>query len=79
MAICWFRLYQLTNNKKFLTAALKMNNYLRGLQDITAENPGIKGAMKGSYPIWGRYLPFTYPNWAAKFFADALILERQVK
>jgi hypothetical protein len=31
----------------------------------------------GSFPIWGRYAPLSYPNWAAKFFVDALLLERK--
>jgi len=26
-------------------------------------------------PIWGGYSRFEYPNWAPKFFADALILD----
>ena len=30
--------------------------------------------MAGSAPIWGRYSMFEYPNWAAKFFADALMI-----
>ena len=29
----------------------------------------------GSAPIWGRYSMFEFPNWAAKFFADALMME----
>ncbi|MBC8072612.1 MAG: hypothetical protein IAG13_30100, partial [Deltaproteobacteria bacterium] len=35
-----------------------------------------RGAIKGSHPIWGGYSPFTYPNWATKFFVDALLLAR---
>ena len=34
----------------------------------------IRGAVPGSSPIWGQYLPFRYPNWAAKFTADLLML-----
>ena len=30
--------------------------------------------MAGSYPIWGAYDRFCYPAWAAKFFADAVML-----
>ncbi|MGF1595582.1 MAG: hypothetical protein ACFCVK_01410 [Acidimicrobiales bacterium] len=36
--------------------------------------PEIRGAIKGSHPIWGRYAPLGYPNWATKFFLDALLL-----
>ncbi len=32
----------------------------------------VRGAIAGSYPIWGRYSRFEFPNWAAKFFVDAV-------
>jgi hypothetical protein len=35
----------------------------------------VTGAVAGSSPIWGRYSMFEFPNWAAKFFADALIMD----
>ena len=38
----------------------------------------MRGAIKGSHPIWGGYLFGTYPNWAVKFFMDALLLEEAV-
>jgi hypothetical protein len=34
----------------------------------------VRGALPGSYPIWGKYEPFAFPNWATKFFADALMM-----
>ena len=30
------------------------------------------GALPGSIPIWGPYMRGKYPNWAAKFFLDAI-------
>jgi hypothetical protein len=35
----------------------------------------VRGGLKGSHPIWGRYMFGTYPNWAAKFLMDALLME----
>jgi hypothetical protein len=35
----------------------------------------VRGAIPGSAPIWGAYSRFEFPNWAAKFFADALIMD----
>ena len=35
----------------------------------------IRGAIAGSQPIWGPYIPYCYLNWAAKFFMDAIILD----
>jgi len=38
-------------------------------------DPSIVGGIKGSHPIYGEYGKDQYLNWAAKFFADALMLE----
>lgn len=76
---CWLRLLQLTGDRRYLNAASKSNDALKKLQNNKSKNRGIKGGVKGSHPIWGGYLPFTYPNWAANFFALALMLEERSK
>ena len=42
---------------------------------MDAADERIKGAISGSYPIWGEYQRLAFPNWATKFFVDALLLE----
>ena len=42
-------------------------------QRLRSPLPGIRGAVGGSAPIWGRYMVLRYPNWAAKYHCDALI------
>jgi len=79
MAVVWLRLFQITENRRYLTGASKMNESLEQLQSTYSDNPGINGGIKGSHPIWGGYATFTYPNWAAKFFCDALLLEEKIK
>jgi hypothetical protein len=74
-SLCWLRLFQLTGDKKYFHAASRLNRFVMTTQDLTSSDPGIRGAIKGSYPIWAAYSPYEYPNWAAKFFADALLLE----
>jgi len=75
MSIIWLRLYYLTKEKLYFDAAKKANQYIKSAQDIKSLNKGIKGGIKGAYPIYGWYAPFCYPNWAAKFFIDSLMLE----
>jgi hypothetical protein len=75
IALCWLRMFQLTGDHKYFNAASRLNRFVMTTQDLNSSNPGIRGAIKGSYPIWAAYSPFEYPNWAAKFFADALMLE----
>lgn len=76
-SLLWSKLYRQTGDVKFLTGARSMNDHLKSTQNLTSSNPGIKGGIKGSHPIHGLYITFQYPNWAAKFFIDALIAEEQ--
>jgi uncharacterized protein YyaL (SSP411 family) len=43
-------------------------------QPVEIANPAV-GGVPGSFPIWGEYMRFAFPNWAAKFYLDALLLE----
>jgi hypothetical protein len=74
-AFNWLRLYEFTQDARFLNGALKLNDYVKSTQDLKSHNPGIHGGIKGSHPLWERYIRYSYPNWAAKFFVDALMLE----
>jgi hypothetical protein len=75
IAIVWFRLAELTGDSRYFNAAYRMNRYLSATQDVITKNTGIRGGIKGSHPIWAEYGSFEYLNWAAKFFADSLMLE----
>jgi len=74
-SVIWLILYNITKDKKYITAAKKINHYMKSTQNIKTNNLKIKGAIKGAYPIYGWYAPFCYPNWAAKFFIDSLMLD----
>lgn len=60
---------------RLVNAATKLIDFVCERQ-VTAALRGkrFKGAIAGSSPIWGPYLRLRYPNWAAKFFADSLML-----
>jgi hypothetical protein len=73
-ALVWHRIYEITGDLRYLNAMLKMNELLKGLVFLSGPS-GLRGAVKGSHPIWGKYLPMRYPNWAAKFTADSLLTE----
>ena len=75
ISIIWLRLYYLTKEKSYFDAAKKINNYVKSAQDVKSLNKGVNGGIKGAYPIYGWYAPFCYPNWAAKFFIDSLMLD----
>lgn len=67
IALCLMRWYERDNDLRLLDAASKLIEYSVKSQSST-------GAIPGSKPIWGRYMMFRYPNWSAKFSADALLL-----
>jgi len=78
MAIVWLRLFQLSGEARLRTAAERSLRYVMACQDVAGPDADVRGGIKGSQPIWGGYAPFTYPNWAAKFFVDALLLRERV-
>jgi hypothetical protein len=69
----WLRLYEATGDPRWLNAGLKAIEEAAGHQETGTWEP-IHGALPGSFPVWGRYAPLQYPNWATKFLADALML-----
>jgi hypothetical protein len=68
----WLRLHALTGDPRWLNAGLKAVEQAAGRQEH-AWAPA-RGALPGSFPIWGRYAPLQFPNWATKFLADGLML-----
>jgi hypothetical protein len=73
MAIIWLKIYQLSGEHKYYEAAVKSLQYVMAHQDCKTQDLNIRGGIKGSHPIWGNYTRLSYPNWATKFFIDALI------
>ena len=78
IAIIWLSLYQMNNDARFLNSALKIIDHVKATQLLHTNNLGIRGGVAGSYPIWGAYAPFRYPNWAATFLADAIMLQESI-
>jgi uncharacterized protein YyaL (SSP411 family) len=68
----WMRLYEITAEQRFLDAGLKAIGIAASRQSRVDWAP-IRGALAGSYPIYGRYAPFRFPNWATKFLVDGLM------
>ncbi len=77
MSCVWLRLFEVTDDLRYLNAALKMNEMLKALMPMRGRN-GIAGGVSGSYPIWGSYQPLRFISWGGKFFADALLLEQRL-
>ena len=70
-------LHQFTGREEYLRAGKSANQFVRRAIRLDAPD-GIRGGVKGSFPVWGEYLTYEYPNWAAKFFLDSCLLEREL-
>ena len=77
MAIVWYMLAERNGDAKSLDAANRSLEFVMSVQDITTDDENVHGAIKGSHPIWGKYTPLAYPNWATKFFIDAVLLKEK--
>jgi uncharacterized protein YyaL (SSP411 family) len=68
----WLRLHDLTRDARFLNAGLKAVE-LAAARQCAIPWPPVRGALAGSYPVFGRYAPLQFPNWATKFLVDGLL------
>lgn len=78
IALIWMKIHEMTDDARYLNSALKILDQVKATQSLDSSNPGVRGGIAGSYPIWGEYAPYEYPNWAAKFFADAILLQESI-
>lgn len=74
LSIVWWRLHAITGEARYKQAAEGMLRWLMQVQALGMRGPeGGRGAVTGSFPLWGRYEKFACPNWAQKYLADALL------
>ncbi len=75
MCLNWQRLVQDCGAEHLREAAARGIGFVKRNQALNDSDDIVCGGIAGSVPIWGAYSRFEFPNWAAKFFADALIME----
>ena len=73
LAYTLLRLHGLAPNLRYLAAADSLIAALKGAQALGGAPACVRGALPGSFPMHTGYLANGYPNWGAKFFADALL------
>lgn len=69
-----YRYNQIKNNKDYIKFADSLIDAVKSTQLIDTGCPEIDGAVPGCFPFVRGYCHNQYPNWAAKFFADALMI-----
>src|SRR5256712_7976334 len=73
-----YRLFEHTADLCYREGADRIVDFLKALQMVHSSNPALSGALAGSFPVLGEYMPGGYPNWATKYFLDALMLQDRV-
>ena len=53
--------------------------FLKRTQNRHGREPGVRGGIKGSWPVGGAYGAYEVLNWATKFFVDALMRHEAVQ
>jgi hypothetical protein len=74
VALVLERLSRLTGEASYSEISKQLLDGVARLQDVDSPYSESRGAVSGSWPLWGAYGPFNYMNWPAKFFMDALLL-----
>jgi folate-dependent phosphoribosylglycinamide formyltransferase PurN len=77
MALIWLHIYEERGDPRLLSAALKAIDIVKAAQMMDGEDAGVTGGIAGSQPVWGEYIQHTFPNWAAKYFIDALLAKQK--
>lgn len=79
IAIVWLRLFENSGEIDYLEAATTAIQHLKQIHPLSSKNSAVAGGLYGSYPIYEEYEPYRHLNWAAKFFADSLLILERLK
>jgi hypothetical protein len=78
LAVVAYRFVELFGNRDLLVLADRVMSFVKRTQRLAGDDPNMVGAIAGSYPILGGYMTGGYPNWATKYFMDALLRRRSL-
>lgn len=73
MACIWLRLAATCAETAWVEPARRVLAFIKGTQNRDSGDPGVRGGIRGSFPIDGGYAPYEVLAWATKFFIDALM------
>ncbi|HXT88879.1 MAG TPA: hypothetical protein VN714_06440 [Trebonia sp.] len=79
MANNWMRLAVIAGDSKWLEPVPAVLRFLKRTQNRQSAEPGVRGGIKGSWPVGGDYGAYEVLNWATKFFADALMRHEAIE
>jgi uncharacterized protein YyaL (SSP411 family) len=75
ITIIWLKIFEIMDDVRFVNTASKLLDSLSITQPLKDTFFFKSGGLKGSQPYFGKYIAFRQPNWATKFYIDAILLE----
>jgi len=79
MANNWIRLAEITGDAQWLEPVSAVLRFLKRTQNRRSPEPGLRGGIKGAWPVGGAYGAYEVLSWATKFFADALMRHEAIE
>jgi len=79
IACVCFRIHSYYPEERFDELGAKLLSFVASTQKLHWPNPGLAGGIHGSYPFGGEYGAYTSLNWAAKFYADAVMDQKNLE
>lgn len=76
LAIVAYRYATITGNDDYIPMADRLVDFVAATQVRDSTDLGLVGGIAGSFPILGDYMTAGFPNWATKYFIDALMLKQ---
>jgi glycosyltransferase involved in cell wall biosynthesis len=73
LGVILMRLHERGGDARQLAAGRELATFLLGLQGMNGIGPSHRGALPGSFPVWGFYCPFKLPSWGTKYLVDLLL------
>ncbi|MFA5139943.1 MAG: hypothetical protein WC728_11990 [Elusimicrobiota bacterium] len=70
-----FRICDCTRDSTYGELGAEILSATKRTQIVDTSLRPLRGAIAGSFPFCHGYSPNVFPNWAAKFFADALLMK----
>ena len=74
LAIVAYRLATLFGKQDLAEPARRLLRFVKATQCLESDDPGLVGGIAGSFPVMGKYMSAGFPNWATKYFIDAVML-----
>lgn len=74
LAICILLMEKKNPDLRLVNAAIKLIDFIDSVQHSNKYINSKRAGVAGSYPLWGKYMFMRYPNWAAKYYCDSLLM-----